>query len=40
MKYKIIFFDISIEKFILKPEKQTIAKVIKTIDLLEKFVLI
>ena len=37
MDNKIIFFDNSIEKFILKLEKETIAKILKTIDLLEKF---
>ncbi|MBU1046258.1 type II toxin-antitoxin system RelE/ParE family toxin [Patescibacteria group bacterium] len=37
METKIIFFDESIKKFISKLEKSTIAKVLKTIDLLEKF---
>ena len=37
MENKILFFDDSIEKFILKLENKSIAKVFKTIDLLEKF---
>lgn len=34
---KILFFDNKLEKFIWSLEKSTIAKVLRTIDLLEKF---
>lgn len=34
---KIIFFDNNLEKFISNLKKETIAKAIRTIDLLEKF---
>ncbi|MEA2112778.1 MAG: type II toxin-antitoxin system RelE/ParE family toxin [Patescibacteria group bacterium] len=36
-KFRILFVDDSINKFITKLEKGSIAKVLKTIDLLEKF---